>query len=122
MHAVGDMGDRHLPGRPARVEVLEDAAADLAVQTADAVDGAAGARGQPGHVEGLLGVRGVAASQRGQLLERNAQPFGIMQTVPGHQFGRVGIEAGGDGGVGGEKVAGARSPQRLPEPGLLLPA
>ena len=38
MDAIGDVADRHLGGRPARKQRLEDPPADLAMQAADAED------------------------------------------------------------------------------------
>ena len=58
---------------PAREERREDPPADLAVQATDAVDRAAAADRQVGHVERLRRVVWILAAQSQQIVERNAE-------------------------------------------------
>ena len=68
--AVGDVADRHFVLRPARKERRKDVPAHLPVQAAHAVDRAAAANRQIGHVERLRRVVRVLAAQGQQIVER----------------------------------------------------
>ena len=113
MHAVGHVRHRHFDLRPSRKQRLEDPPADLAVQPADAVDGAAAPNRQVGHVEWLGRIVAVSPSQRQQILERNRKfLLGILFEILLHQIGSETVKARLDRSVGGEKVSGARNRQR----------
>ena len=106
MHAVGDMGDRDLRLRPARKKGLENTAADLAVQSADAVDSTRTPNGQVGHVEGFRrGVR-IPASKGQQPVETDAELFGICFQVPARDGRGEAVETGFYRGMGGKDVSG----------------
>ena len=122
MHAVGDVRHRDLDLGPARIERLEDAAAHLSVQAADAVHSTAAADGEVGHVEGLVRVAGALAAERQKVGEPDAEAFlGVGAEVARHELRREAVEAGRDRGVRGEEVAGAGDLQRDVErlPGLV---
>ena len=116
MHAVGDVADRDLRQRPAWVQVGENPAAHVAVQTADGIDAAAGARREIRHVERLIAVVRAPATQRQQRRGLHAKLGGVRAAVFVEQRDPVGIESRRHGGMGGKDIAGARRPQRLPEP------
>ena len=120
--AVGDVSDRHFVRRPARKERLEEMAADFAMQTADAIDRAAAADGQIGHVESLRRVVRVLAAQGQQVLELDADSLLRVAAEVLLDEGRgETVETGGHRRVGGEKVPRPRGGQRGFEglPGLL---
>ena len=67
MDAIGDMADRHLVQRPARIKAGEQTPAHFAMKPADAVALGAAAQRQKGGVEGLVVVARIAAPQTQQV-------------------------------------------------------
>ena len=65
--AVGHISDGNFVRRPMREKRFEEVPADLAMQLADAVDRAAAADGQVGHVKAFRRVVRVPASQGQQI-------------------------------------------------------
>ena len=122
VHAVGDVTDRHLVLRPSRERAAQRCCRLTSpCKSADAVDRPAPAHREVGHVERLRRVVGIPASQRQQLVHRNAQfVLGVPAEILLDQGRRKAVKARGDGGVGGEEIAGARGRQRHVErlPGL----
>ena len=114
--AVGDVADRHLARRQPREEGLEQAAAHLGVQPAHAIDPAAAADREIGHVEGLRGVAGIPPAQREQIVHGDAQrlPRVLRQVLP-HELGGEAVEAGLHRRVRREHVPGAGDGERLVE-------
>ena len=112
MDAVGDVTHRHFNLGPTGKEWLEQIPANMAVQAADAVDGAAATHGEVGHVERLVGVVWIGTAQRQQLLYTDAQGILDMGPQPLFDKGRgEPIETGFDRRMGGEEVTGARDRQ-----------
>ena len=117
--AVGDVSDRYFVLRPVGKERLEDVPAHLPVQAADAVDRAAPADGQVGHIETLRRVVRVLAAHRQQIVDGDAKlVLGVLAEVVLDESGSEAVEARGDRGVGGEEVPRSRGGQcdleRLP--------
>src|SRR5271165_3184490 len=69
------MADGNFGLGPVRKQVLEKAAADAPMQTADAIDVTAAADGQVGHVEQLTATGGVFSPQGQELVRRQVGRF-----------------------------------------------
>ena len=108
MHAVRDRADRHLVDGHARPEPVEHLAADLAVQFGDAVGARREAQAHHGHVEAGLLRLVVAMAERHQLIERDAQLGHEPTEIFLDQLAWEAIDAGRNGGVGGEHAACTR--------------
>src|SRR5262245_44494943 len=109
MHPIRDVAHRHFSPGPAGKAMLKQMAAYLAMQAADAVDGATAAQGQVSHVERLLGVVWIGTAQRQQVLHTDSQ--GVLGIPPEPLFDESRsepIETRFDGSMGGEEIAGAR--------------
>ena len=65
------MTDRQFSAAASAGTAAERSAADLAMQSADAIDGATAAHRQIGHVERFSWIARVLAAQREQLCERD---------------------------------------------------
>ena len=112
VHAVGYVPHRHFALRPTGKERRENVPAHPAVQLAYAIDRPAPAHRQVRHVEGLVRVIGILASQRQQFAERKAELFlRITAEVLLHQCRRENVKSSRDRRVGGKKIARARGRQ-----------
>ncbi len=130
MNAVGDVADRNFGGWPAWKQRLEDPPAEFTVQAADTETERGPALRQISHVERLVLVQGIDAAQPQNVVRRHApavrfasaerQVPAQKRQVLAQQAGRKRIETGRHRRVGGEDIAGARRPQRLPESQIRL--
>ncbi|GAA2779679.1 hypothetical protein GCM10019017_25680 [Streptomyces showdoensis] len=105
--AVGDGGEGDLVAVEAGPESGEHGAADGAVEGGDAV----GALGEPeahgGHVEDAgLAAEGGLVAEREDAADVDAGEFAVLAEVAGDQGPVEAVDAGRDGGVGGEDGAG----------------
>ena len=83
--------------------------ADLTVQPADAVDGAAAPYCQVRHIKWLGGIRTISPPERQQILHRNREAsLRVLLEIPLHQARRETVKARCHGSVGGKKITGAR--------------
>src|SRR5579864_5527669 len=113
MDAVGYMAYRNLALRPAREKHLKNLAADLTMQLADAIDGAASARRQVRHIERLGAIFGIPPAERLQIVKRYAEKFfRVPFEVLLDQLRSKPIETGFHRSVGGEQIARARHGER----------
>src|SRR5580658_1510781 len=116
VHSVGHVRYRNLCFRPPGKEGLEEPPAYLTVQFAYAVDGAAAADRQIGHIEGFGRVLAIAPPQRKKLVDRNRQFFlGILAEISLDQTGSKAVEARLNGSMGRKEVAGAGDCKRYAE-------
>ena len=90
------------------------------MQPADSVAVRRSVQRQDRHGERLVAVENVAPSQGHQLLEVDMDLVAIVGEVVIHQAGVENIDAGGNGRVGGENVAGARGFQSFLEIQVLV--
>ncbi len=113
MNPVGDVAHWDVGFWPARKQHLEDLPAHLAVTTADAIDGAACASGQPGHAHRLFPIGRARTSERQQVVERHTQLVAkVGAEVRRNELRWESIESCLNGRVGREHVAGPRCRQR----------
>ncbi len=111
--AVGDGGDRHLLGVEARPESGEHLAADLAVQQRDAVGPLGQAQAHHRHVEDArVAARVGLRAQPQHPVDVDAGQLGVLPELPGDLVAVEPVDAGRDGGVGGEDRAGPHRLQR----------
>ena len=108
------------PFGPGGEQHLEQSLADLAVQAGHAVDVATPAHRQVGHVERLVGIGRVAASQGEKGLAGEPRLAQERLGGLGDQAGLEAVEGGFHGRVGREHVARPRGPQRHAEGNLVL--
>ncbi len=112
MHPVGHRADRDLGGVETGPQPREHLPADDAVQLADAVRTLREPQTHVGHVEDV----GVGLHPELQdPLDRHTGPAVVPAEMAGDQAAREPVDAGGDGGVGGEQRAGAGGLERLVE-------
>ena len=113
--AVGDGGDGDFPDRKTGPQVFPHFLRDLAVQAADGVAEGGGLHGEDGHGKRFVGIGACGASQSQECIQIDAGLSAVELEVFADQAGVEAVKAGGDGGVGGENVVGARGVQGFVE-------
>jgi hypothetical protein len=108
VHAVGDRGDRDLVRVETRPQPGEHLAADVTVEQRHPVGPLAEPEPHHGHVEEVrLTARVGLHAEAEDPLDVDTGEFGVRAEVVGDQFAVEAVDAGGDGGVGGEDRTGA---------------
>ena len=115
MHAVRHVTDWHFVLRPAGKERLEKTTTHVPMQSADAIDRAAAAKSEIGHIKLFLLIVGMLPSKRHHFAHTEVHIFGEKGQVLRNQFWRETIEARGYGRVGGEDITGAGCCERYCE-------
>src|SRR5512135_320873 len=113
MNTVRNVSDRHFDLRPPGIKWPKELLAHLLVQTAHAIDRAASADRQIGHIKGFKRVSRVLAAQGQQILERNAElVLGIRTKVLFDERRGEAVKTCGHGRVSGKDIACSRGSQR----------